>query len=124
MSYRILVSSNTDFVYTLCFSPATGSLDLEYQTYTGHHPSWIAPHPGDKSLIFTGLEQQEGKIVVLRFDNGKGIVEKMMTSGGSEPCSLFATESELFVANVCISHVLLSLRSGLPTLLVSIREAA
>lgn len=107
MSYRILVSSNSDFVYTLCFSPTTGSLDLEHKTCTGHCPSWITPYPGDKSLIFTGLEQQEGKIVVLRLDNdGIGVVKKILSSGGSDPCSLFATESELFVANVCILRML------------------
>ncbi|KAK2467398.1 hypothetical protein APHAL10511_000633 [Amanita phalloides] len=99
MAYCILVSSNTDFIYTLSFNPALGSLDLEHKTQAGHHPSWITSYPQDNSLIFTGLEHQEGKIVALKFDEGKGSLAKIITSGGSDPCSLATTERELLVAN-------------------------
>ena len=100
MSYRILVSSNTEYIYTLSFEPTSGSLDLVHETYTGYRPSWITPYPYDKSLIFAGLELQEGKIVALKFADGKGALAKAITSGGSDPCSLIATKDELFVANV------------------------
>lgn len=99
-SYRILVSSHSDFIYTLSFHPTSNSLHLEHKTHTGYHPSWITSSPHDKSLIFAGLEHPEGKIVILKFENGKGTLQKTISSGGRDPCSLLATEKELFVANV------------------------
>jgi len=102
MSYRILVASHSDFIYTLSFNPTSKSLHLEHKTHTGHHPSWITSSPHDKSLVFAGLEHPEGKIVVLKFENGKGTLQKTISSGGRDPCSLLATEKELFVANVRI----------------------
>ncbi|KAF8622957.1 hypothetical protein AX15_006629 [Amanita polypyramis BW_CC] len=123
MVYRILASSYTEYIYTLNFEPASGSLDLVHKTHTGQHPSWITPYPHDKSLIFAGLEHQEGKIVALKFVNGKGVPAKTITSGGSDPCSLLATKDELFVANYSGGGVaLLPISPDLPYLLTTSPE--
>ena len=64
MVHRILVASYTNEIYTLAFDPQAPSLTLTSTITVGHHPSWITPHPTDKSIVFTALEQSEGKIVV------------------------------------------------------------
>lgn len=107
-TYKILVGSCTDSIYTLEFDPAPSdgtppTLRLLSQVNVGHHPSWIEAHPSDRSLIFTGLEQTDGQIVVVKYDkDGKGqkIDEATCASGGAEPCTLLATEHELVVGNV------------------------
>lgn len=107
-TYKILVGSYTDSIYTLEFDPAppgggTPTLKLVSQVNVGHHPSWIEAHPSDRSLIFTGLEQADGQIVVVKYDkDGKGhkIDEATCTSGGADPCTLLVTEDELIVGNV------------------------
>ncbi|KAF8627761.1 hypothetical protein AX17_006126 [Amanita inopinata Kibby_2008] len=100
MVYRILASSYTDYIYLLSFDPVTGSLTVESTTKVGRHPSWITSYPGDNSLIYAGLEQENGRIVVLKYDgDGKGTVVEDITSGGRDPCSLLASKDELFVAN-------------------------
>ena len=109
MAHCILVSSNTQVIYTLKFDPSVPSLELEHESHVGYHPSWITSYPGDKSLIFTGLEHQEGQVVAVTFDDsGKGTVAKQITSGGSDPCSLVATKDELHVANVRLSNPYIS----------------
>ncbi|KAG1844264.1 hypothetical protein C8R48DRAFT_780320 [Suillus tomentosus] len=57
--------------------PSTGSptLNLLARTIVGHHPSWIASHPFDKSLICTGLEQADGKVAAIKYGRG-GTVEE------------------------------------------------
>ena len=107
-TYKILVGSYTDSIYTLEFDPAppgggTPTLKLVSQVNVGHHPSWIEAHPSDRSLIFTGLEQADGQIVVVKYDkDGKGhkIDEATCASGGADPCTLLVTEDELIVGNV------------------------
>ena len=102
MAYRILVGSYTDDVYTLDFDPSFKSLNLVAKTRLGTKPSWITHHPNDPTLIFAGLEQTEGKVVAVKFDNqnGEGRIVGGASSGGADPCSVLATEEELIVANV------------------------
>lgn len=102
MAYRILVGSYTDDVYTLDFNPSSKSLKLVAKTRLGTKPSWITQHPNDPTLIFAGLEQTEGKVVAVKFDNdnGEGRIVGEASSGGADPCSVLATENELIVANV------------------------
>ncbi|CAL1711668.1 unnamed protein product [Somion occarium] len=100
MSYRILVGSYSDQVYTLSFDPNIPSLSLVSSVTVGHHPSWLTPHPKDLSLVFAGVEQSDGKIVALKFDeSGKGIIVGELPSGGADPCTLLATGDQLLVAN-------------------------
>ena len=106
-TYKILVGSHTDSIYTLEFDPApldgTPTLKLLSQVNVGHHPSWIEAHPSDRSLIFTGLEQTDGQIAVIKYDKdckGQKIDEATSPSGGADPCTLRATEHELIVGNV------------------------
>jgi 6-phosphogluconolactonase (cycloisomerase 2 family) len=108
-TYKILVGSCTDSIYTLEFDPApsdgTPTLKLLSQVNVGHYPSWIETHPSDRSLIFTGLEQTDGQIVVVKYDkDGKGqkINEATCASGGAGPCTLLATEHELIIGNVSL----------------------
>ncbi|KAG6382090.1 Lactonase, 7-bladed beta-propeller-domain-containing protein [Boletus reticuloceps] len=105
-TYKILVGSYTDSIYTLNFAPApsggTPTLTLLSQVHVGHHPSWIEAHPSDRSLIFAGLEQADGQIVVLKYDkDGKGhkVDEATCPSGGADPCTLLLTENEVIVGN-------------------------
>lgn len=107
-TYKILVGSYTDAIYTLEFDPApsAGPPTLKYLTKVtvGDNPSWIEAHPSDRSLIFAGLEQApDGQIVVVKYDkdgNGKKIEEATCSSGGADPCTLFVTEDELLIGNV------------------------
>jgi len=99
--FQILVGSYTDEIYTLLFDDARGSLDVVSTVKVGHHPSWIAFHPSDRSIVFTALEQSDGTAMALRFDEeGRGEVICKTESGGKDPCSLVATADELLIANV------------------------
>jgi 6-phosphogluconolactonase (cycloisomerase 2 family) len=101
MVFHILVASYTDEVYTLQFDPQSSSLRLISTVKVGQNPSWITPHPDDRSLIFTALEQPQGKIVLLKYStDGIGQVIAEVSSGGSSPCAMHATTDELFIANV------------------------
>ncbi|KAI0701014.1 putative isomerase YbhE [Cerioporus squamosus] len=100
MVYRILVASYTNEIYTLAFDPEAPSLTLTSTVTLGHHPSWITPHPTDKTVVFTALEQSEGKIVVLKLDDeGRATVIGEGPSGGADPCSLLALDGQLLLAN-------------------------
>ena len=101
MVHRILVASYTNEIYTLAFDPQAPSLTLTSTITVGHHPSWITPHPTDKSIVFTALEQSEGKIVVLKVDaEGRATIAGEGPSGGADPCSLVALDDELLLGNV------------------------
>ncbi|KAH9851144.1 putative isomerase YbhE [Lenzites betulinus] len=100
MVYRILVASYTNEIYTLVFDPEAPSLELVSTVTVGHHPSWLTPHPKDRSIVFTGIEQSDGKIVALKFDaEGRGAVIGEVPSGGADPCALVALETELIIGN-------------------------
>ncbi|KAI0774922.1 putative isomerase YbhE [Trametes elegans] len=100
MVYHILVGSYTNEIYTLAFEPARPSLTLVSTVTVGHHPSWITPHPTDQTIIFTGTEQTDGKVVALKYDEqGRGTVVGEIPSGGGDPCSLLALGDELLVGN-------------------------
>ncbi|KAI9573187.1 Lactonase, 7-bladed beta-propeller-domain-containing protein [Boletus coccyginus] len=120
-TYKILVGSYTNSIYTLEFDPIPSSgpptLELLSQVDVGHHhPSWIEAHPLDRSLIFTSLEthpleksssiftgqEQDGQIVVVKYDKdskGRKMDEATCASGGADPCTLLVTEHELIVGN-------------------------
>ncbi|KAJ7224339.1 Lactonase, 7-bladed beta-propeller-domain-containing protein [Mycena pura] len=100
MPNRILVASYTSSVSTLEFDPSTSALSAHSSVEVGPHPSWIEFYPSDRSLVFAGIEQPEGKIVAIKYDeSGCGTVVAETSSGGQDPCSLVATEDELIVAN-------------------------
>ena len=103
MVYRILVSAYTDFISTLTFDPATSALEVTSIVSVGQNPSWITFHPtsGNHSLVWTGLERAEGKILAIKYDpDGQGKIVAEAASEGADPCSLFATEDQLIIANV------------------------
>ena len=101
MVFHIYVGSYTDEIYTLAFDPAGPSLSLVSALTVGFHPSWLARHPLDASIIFTGLEETDGKIVAVKYDDkGHGTLLGSVSSGGGSPCNLVATDSELLVGNV------------------------
>lgn len=104
-AHRIYVGSYTDAIYTLEFHPSppgsdSPTLALLGKTHVGQNPSWIAQHPSDNSLVFTGLEQENGEIAVIKYgEEAEGAVVARARSGGSDPCSLLATEDELLIGN-------------------------
>ena len=99
--YRILVASNTDRITSIFFDPYGPTLNVTSEIIVGPHPTWITGHPTNPSLAFTGLEQQDGVIVVLTFDDtAKGTIVGQIPSGGASPASLLATTDALFVGNV------------------------
>ncbi|KAJ3932612.1 MAG: Lactonase, 7-bladed beta-propeller-domain-containing protein [Lentinula lateritia] len=98
MSFTIIGSSYTSDVYTFYFEG--DSLALISSVEVGFHPSWIAFHPEDRSLIFAGLEQDEGKIIAIKYDAElKGAVVAESSSGGKDPCSVVVVKDELLIAN-------------------------
>ncbi|KAF8874068.1 putative isomerase YbhE [Mucidula mucida] len=106
MSFRILVASYSNSIYTLEFDPVARSLARIASIEVGHHPSWITFHPKDRSLVFTGLEQADGKILALKYNaQGEGRVVAEAPSGGADPCSLHATDDDLLIANYSSGRV-------------------
>ncbi|KAJ7066707.1 putative isomerase YbhE [Mycena amicta] len=99
MSNQILVASYTNSIFTLSFDASAATLTEDGAVEVGFHPSWIEAHPADRGLVFAGLEQTEGKVVAVKYDGVKATVVATTSSGGEDPCSLLATDSELFVAN-------------------------
>ena len=104
-SYQILVASYTNAIYTVQFTPPTteakGSLELVTSSVVGHHLLWLTRHSSDDSLVFTGLELDDGRLLAIKFDhsNGKGKVLADVLSGKKGLCTL-ATNSDAFVGNV------------------------
>ena len=104
MVHFILTSTYTNDIVTLAFDEKAHTLNIVSSTTVGYHPSWITFYPGDHSLVFAGLEQTDGRIVAVKYDKaGKGTVVAETSSGGADPCSLTATKTHLYVANVCSS---------------------
>ncbi|THU75979.1 3-carboxy-cis,cis-mucoante lactonizing enzyme [Dendrothele bispora CBS 962.96] len=100
MPFTILAGSYTNDVYTLLFDPNARSLTLQNSLKVGHHPSWIVVHPEDRSLAFTGLEQADGKILAIKYDQtGNGKIVAEASSGGKDPCHLVVIGEELAIAN-------------------------
>lgn len=100
MVFHIYVGSYTNEIYTLAFDPDAPSLSLASTLTVGFHPSWLAAHPSDPSIVFAGIEQTEGEIVVVKFDEGgRGSLLGRVSSGGASPCTLVATDTELLVCN-------------------------
>ncbi|PCH35647.1 3-carboxy-cis,cis-mucoante lactonizing enzyme [Wolfiporia cocos MD-104 SS10] len=100
MLYRILVGSYTNEIYTVVFDSDASTLVLESTSTVGYHPSWITPHPTDRSIVFAGLEQTEGKVVTIKYDElGHGTLIGEVPSGGADPCTLLAAGTELLVGN-------------------------
>ena len=103
--YVILVGSYTNSVVSLEFDAANPSaINTVSSMEVGHHPSWLAGHPKDKSLVVTGLEQSDGKIVTIQYDlkTGSGRVVSEVTSAGRDPCTLLvdAAAGEVIAGNV------------------------
>lgn len=102
----ILTSTYTDDIVTLAFDHQAGTLNVVSSITVGYHPSWITFYPGDHSLVFAVLEQADGRVVVLKYDReGKGSVVAQASSEGAGPCSLIATKTQLYVANVRVSYI-------------------
>jgi hypothetical protein len=101
MTLRILVGSYSRAISTLSFDPVTRTLRLVASTEVGHHPSWLARHPSDAALVYTSLEQADGRVLALRVD-GEGHVRVVAEAGagGRHPASFEALEDELVVGNV------------------------
>ena len=101
MANYILVGSYSNDVTTLVFDPTTKTLQVASSITVGHRPSWIASHIAHSSLVWTGLEQSEGKILALSYDErGDCEVVSESLSAGSDPCFLWADKHELVIANV------------------------
>ncbi|KAF8883252.1 Lactonase, 7-bladed beta-propeller-domain-containing protein [Infundibulicybe gibba] len=121
MIYRILVASYTNDISTLVFDSSRSTLTIESAVTAGFHPSWIAFHPSDHSVVFAGLEQSNGKILALKYEqDGKGAVVAEAPSGGQDPCHLHVVKEELVVANYSSGSVaFISVSSKAPYLLSS-----
>ncbi|TFK26294.1 putative isomerase YbhE [Coprinopsis marcescibilis] len=89
--HLILVASYTNSVVSLEFdTDKPAQLPVLSAVEVGHHPSWLTSHPDDLTLVTTGLEQADGRIVTLKYDlsSGSGKVLSEVTSGGRDPCTL------------------------------------
>ncbi|KAF9524990.1 Lactonase, 7-bladed beta-propeller-domain-containing protein [Crepidotus variabilis] len=100
MIYRILAASYSNNVTTLTFDDEKQTLHATESLTIGHHPSWLTSDPKYPSMVWTGLEQADGKIVALKFDQqGKGTIVGETTAGGKDPCHLVVVKGELVFAN-------------------------
>ena len=100
MAHHILVASEASSITTLYFS-AKGSLEISSDIIVGPRPTWLTSHKSHPGMVFTGLEESDGKVVALRYDEqGEGEVISEASSGGQGPCSLLATRDEILIANV------------------------
>ncbi|KAL1748644.1 Lactonase, 7-bladed beta-propeller-domain-containing protein [Schizophyllum fasciatum] len=125
MVYNILVGSYTDKIVTLAFDAEKGTLKEVAATKAGQAPSWLAAYPGDNTLIYAALEQEEGKVVALRYDRekGEGSIVAEKSTGGQAPCALWVTKDELFASNyVSGSVAIVPITPGLPYFVDSPRE--
>ncbi|KAF8805190.1 putative isomerase YbhE [Phlegmacium glaucopus] len=96
----ILVGSYSNDITTLAFDSITETLQVVSSLTVGHHPSWITSHDAHPSLVWTGLEQSEGKILALSHDKqGNCKVVSETSSAGSDPCFIWAAKHELIIAN-------------------------
>jgi hypothetical protein len=101
MCYRILVASYSDGLTSLLFDPKGPTLKVISEIKVGNRPSWLTAHPDDPTLVFTGLEQSDGVIIALKFnEDGNATVVGQIPSGGADPASLLATTNTLLVGNV------------------------
>ncbi len=67
MSSNIIVGGYSESdLFTLTFDPEART--LKRTSRVQDRPSWLTAYPGDKSLVFTCLEQQDGAILALRYD--------------------------------------------------------
>lgn len=104
MAYRLLVGSYTSDVTLLEFDSDARTLRVASALTVGYHPSWLTRHPSDPSLVYTGLEEADGKILALNLSSeGTISVVGEASSGGEDPASLVALEKELIVGNVRVS---------------------
>ncbi|KAI0683998.1 putative isomerase YbhE [Cytidiella melzeri] len=100
MVYRIYVGSYTNEISTLEFNPEAAALTLLSSLAVGHHPSWLTSLTSDPSVLFTGLEQSDGKIVVVKHDEkGHGTIVGTASSGGADPCTLLVKDDQLLIGN-------------------------
>ena len=113
MVLHIYVGSYTNEIFTIAFDPEAPSLTLVSTLTVGFHPSWLTPHSSDPSVIFAGIEQTDGQIVAVKYDEtGRGNLLGRTSSGGGCPCSLVTTDTEMLVGNVRvfgISHTIYSI---------------
>lgn len=101
MTYRILTSTYADRIETLLFDSEARSLSTASSLTVGHRPSWITPHPENPVIWFTGLEQEEGRVVAIEYDeDGKGTIVGEISSEGAEPCTLVVYKGDLLIGNV------------------------
>ncbi|KAI0030865.1 Lactonase, 7-bladed beta-propeller-domain-containing protein [Vararia minispora EC-137] len=106
MTHRILVGSYSRSVSTLVFDPAASALSVLASVEVGHHPSWLARHPADPALAYTGLEQADGCMLALRVDAaGRAAVVARAGAGGADPASFAALAGELIVGNYSSGNV-------------------
>ncbi|KAI0048625.1 putative isomerase YbhE [Auriscalpium vulgare] len=113
--HHILVASYTDAIATLRFDSTARELKLVSTVQVGHHPSWIVTHPDDPSLVFTGLEQADGRILALKYDaEGRGTVVGSISSGGADPASLLAADGTLFIGNYSSGSLVVTPLSASP----------
>ena len=110
MGYRILVGSYTDSLYVLTFEPVgedsgdKPTLKLSSTIPVGHHPSWVAKHPVDPSILFTVLEQPDGQLLSLKLnaETLEASITARATTSGADPCTILIAEQEVIVGNVSV----------------------
>ncbi|KDQ20255.1 hypothetical protein BOTBODRAFT_27670 [Botryobasidium botryosum FD-172 SS1] len=103
MQHTILVGSYSSEITALEFDTSTSppTLSVSASFPTGKNPSWISPHPSDKSLLVAGNEVPDGKIQLFKFDQAQKTLELLgeRPSGGADPAHILVLEDEIIVAN-------------------------
>ena len=101
-TFHILVGSHTFNVYTLHFTPSSGTLKLHSTTKVGYHPTYLVQHPTSKDIVIATIEQEAGELAVLKVDHINGITQVIQNvgSGGVYPCFARVLEKNIYASNV------------------------
>ncbi|KAG8899093.1 hypothetical protein FRB99_006944 [Tulasnella sp. 403] len=102
-THTIFVGSYTKEISTLEFDPTASppTLKVVGTSQAGSNPSWIAPHPTDKTLLFASNEEDEGKIVMFKIKSDKTLEPlQSVWSGGAGTAHFHVGEKEIVTANV------------------------
>ncbi|TFK50728.1 3-carboxy-cis,cis-mucoante lactonizing enzyme [Heliocybe sulcata] len=107
-TYHIAVASYSHNIYALQFSTSPPELKVLSTLEVGYHPSWITPHPSDRSTIFAAIEDESGRVVEIKHDeSGKGAIVGTCTTSGNYPCTTLVVGQELLVGNYMSGQVVI-----------------
>lgn len=106
---KILAGAYSSVIATLLFSTNPPSLSILKTSQAGFSPTWITPHPANKSIVYATQEYTAGQIWSFVV-NADGSLTKLATisTGGDSPVYVGVSDdqSQLLVPNVRVIKIL------------------